>query len=249
MEVVKRVWTETAPFDYEGEFYRLEQVHSQVRTLQKPHVPLYFGGASEAAKEVGASRADVYALWGEPLAAIKEQVADLRDRAASTQSRLNWQRAGVETTHLGPCILGGETPVDGGSGRIALCLVGADVPLQCVLVRIASPETGSGQYAELYLSHIQPVAMLGSVMELQPFGDAPGLSRRKGLVEGSHPMCVQVVEHQPDHRDIGICLVHQPLHLMGEVLHGAPLGNRHMAPASRGSQVRNRFRVPRLRYS
>ena len=90
MEVVKRVWTETAPFDYEGEFYRLEQVHSQVRTLQKPHVPLYFGGASEAAKEVGASRADVYALWGEPLAAIKEQVADLRDRAASYGRRIRF---------------------------------------------------------------------------------------------------------------------------------------------------------------
>lgn len=90
MEVVKRVWTETTPFDYEGEFYRLEQVHSQVRTLQKPHVPLYFGGASEAAKEVGASRADVYALWGEPLAAIKEQVADLRDRAARYGRRIRF---------------------------------------------------------------------------------------------------------------------------------------------------------------
>jgi alkanesulfonate monooxygenase len=82
MEVVRKTWTELAPFDYEGEFFQLQQAHSQVRTRQKPHVPLYFGGASEAAKEVGARRADVYALWGEPLAAIKEQIADISARAA-----------------------------------------------------------------------------------------------------------------------------------------------------------------------
>ena len=82
MDIVRRMWTEYAPFDYEGEFYRLEQAHSQVRTKQRPHVPLYFGGASEAAMEAGARHADVYALWGEPLAAIKEQIANIRARAA-----------------------------------------------------------------------------------------------------------------------------------------------------------------------
>ena len=82
MEVLKRVWTETTPFDYDGEFYKFEQNLSEVRTFQRPHVPLYFGGASDVAKEVGAKRADVYALWGEPLASIKEQIADIRARAA-----------------------------------------------------------------------------------------------------------------------------------------------------------------------
>ena len=82
MDIVRRIWTEYEPFDYEGEFYHLQQAHSQVRTKQRPHVPLYFGGASEAAMEVGARHADVYALWGEPVAAIKEQIADIRARAA-----------------------------------------------------------------------------------------------------------------------------------------------------------------------
>ena len=82
MDIVRRIWTEYAPFDYEGEFYHLEQAHSQVRTKQRPHVPLYFGGASEAAMEVGARHADVYALWGEPIAAIRKQIADIRARAA-----------------------------------------------------------------------------------------------------------------------------------------------------------------------
>ena len=82
MDIVRRIWTEYAPFDYEGEFYHLEQAHSQVRTKQRPHIPLYFGGASEAARETGARHADVYALWGEPVAAIKGQIADIRARAA-----------------------------------------------------------------------------------------------------------------------------------------------------------------------
>ena len=82
MEILRRVWTENIPFDYDGEFYRFEQNLSEVRTFQKPHVPLYFGGASDVAKEVGAKRADVYALWGEPLESIREQVADIRERAA-----------------------------------------------------------------------------------------------------------------------------------------------------------------------
>ncbi len=82
MGVLSRVWTETAPFDHEGEFYKFEQNLSEVRTSQKPGVPLYFGGASDVAKDVGAKRADVFALWGEPLEAIKGQIADIRARAA-----------------------------------------------------------------------------------------------------------------------------------------------------------------------
>ena len=90
MDIVRRIWTEHAPFDYHGEFYRLEQAHSQVRTHQKPHIPLYFGGASEAAIETGAKYADVYALWGEPLDAIRRQIAQIRQRAARYQRTLRF---------------------------------------------------------------------------------------------------------------------------------------------------------------
>ena len=40
---------------------------SEVKPFQQPHVPIYFGGASEAALEVAGKHADVYALWGESL--------------------------------------------------------------------------------------------------------------------------------------------------------------------------------------
>ena len=44
-------------------------------------------------------------------------------------------------------------------------------------------------------------------------------------------MRVQIVENQPNHRDIGVGLIHQPPHLLSEVLHGALPGYRHVAPA------------------
>lgn len=100
MEVLRRVWTETIPFDRDGEFYQFEQNLSEVRTFQQPHVPLYFGGASDVAKEVGAKRAGVYALWGEPLESIREQIADIRERAARYNRTIRF------SVSVGP-ILGG----------------------------------------------------------------------------------------------------------------------------------------------
>ena len=44
-------------------------------------MPLYFGGASEVAHRIGARHADVYMLWGEPLAAVKQRIAEVRDAA------------------------------------------------------------------------------------------------------------------------------------------------------------------------
>src|SRR5262249_52799153 len=81
-DVVRKAWTEPAPFDYEGEFYRVRRATSEVRCYQEPHLPVYFGGMSGPAFAVGAKHADVYAMWGEPLASIKEQIAAVRAEAA-----------------------------------------------------------------------------------------------------------------------------------------------------------------------
>jgi alkanesulfonate monooxygenase len=82
LAVMRRTWTEDRPFDHAGEFYRVSKAYSEIKPLQKPHIPLYFGGASEAAHLIGAKHCDVYMLWGEPLAAIKERIAQVRAVAA-----------------------------------------------------------------------------------------------------------------------------------------------------------------------
>ncbi len=83
MDILRRTWTAGEPFDYAGEFYRLRGAGSQVQCWQRPHLPIFFGGASDIALAVGSRRADVFALWGEPRAAIKERVADIRRRAGA----------------------------------------------------------------------------------------------------------------------------------------------------------------------
>jgi alkanesulfonate monooxygenase len=82
LDLMRLTWTSDVPFDYAGEFYRVSQALSDVKPLQQPAIPLYFGGASGGAPAVGARHADVYALWGEPLAAVRERIAHVRRLAA-----------------------------------------------------------------------------------------------------------------------------------------------------------------------
>ena len=83
LSVVRRIWTEREPFDHEGEFYRLQDAYSQARCRQQPHVPLFFGGASDIALDVASRRADLFALWGEPRASIAQRIADVKSRVAA----------------------------------------------------------------------------------------------------------------------------------------------------------------------
>lgn len=83
LTILRRVWTSEKPFDFEGKFYRVKKAFSEVRSAQKPHVPIYFGGASDAAIRVGAQHSDVYALFGEPRAAIQQMMERIRTEAAA----------------------------------------------------------------------------------------------------------------------------------------------------------------------
>jgi alkanesulfonate monooxygenase len=82
MSLLRRELTAEQPFDYDGEFYRVRGAYSSVRPPAATGIPLYFGGASDAAVGVGAEHADVYMLWGEPVAQIAERVARIRAAAA-----------------------------------------------------------------------------------------------------------------------------------------------------------------------
>ncbi|OWY29003.1 LLM class flavin-dependent oxidoreductase [Herbaspirillum robiniae] len=83
LEILRRVWTAEKPFDHEGAHYRFEQAFSEVKPVQKPHIPIFFGGASDAAIPVAGRHADIYALWGESL----DQVRDLTGRVRAEAAR------------------------------------------------------------------------------------------------------------------------------------------------------------------
>jgi alkanesulfonate monooxygenase len=81
LDVVKLEWASAEPFDYAGQFYRVSGGRSAVRPASG-RLPVYFAGASAGAVAVGGRHADVYAFWGEPLAAIAERMAAVRAAAA-----------------------------------------------------------------------------------------------------------------------------------------------------------------------
>lgn len=82
LDIVRAVWTRDTPFDHHGTYYRVERAHSAVRTVSGRGIPVYFGGASDAAIEVAGRHADVYALWGETHEQVRELTARVRASAA-----------------------------------------------------------------------------------------------------------------------------------------------------------------------
>jgi alkanesulfonate monooxygenase len=82
IEVMKLAWTSERRFDFEGEFYRVRGAKSDIQPLQKPHPLLFFGGSSEGALAMGSKNCDVFAMFGEPLAATAARMAEFRARAA-----------------------------------------------------------------------------------------------------------------------------------------------------------------------
>lgn len=82
MEVLKRCWNEPETFTHEGRFYRFVDVRQAVRPYENRDIPLYFGGSTPVAFDIGARQADVYAMFGEPLADVRATISDLRRRAA-----------------------------------------------------------------------------------------------------------------------------------------------------------------------
>ena len=87
LDVVRQVWTSEQPVDIHNDFYQAEQAWSAIRPLQKPHLPIYFGGSSAAAIAVAGKHADVFALWGESLAQTGETIQRVRAEAQA------WEKA------------------------------------------------------------------------------------------------------------------------------------------------------------
>jgi alkanesulfonate monooxygenase len=81
VHVLRRIWSEPGPVDHEGRYYRFKGASTAVRCVQQPCIPIYFGGASDAAIAVAGKHADVYALWGETHAQVRELTARVRAEA------------------------------------------------------------------------------------------------------------------------------------------------------------------------
>ncbi len=79
MLLLRQLWSQT-PVSFEGEVYRIENAVLDPKPPET--IPLYFGGASDAAQRIAAELADVYLMWGESQEMIGERLAKMKDLEA-----------------------------------------------------------------------------------------------------------------------------------------------------------------------
>ena len=70
---------EGRPFDFAGRHYQVES--ALVSKPPDPRPAIFFGGSSDAGKDVAARQADVWLMWGEPPASAAAELASVRQRA------------------------------------------------------------------------------------------------------------------------------------------------------------------------
>ena len=61
--VIRRLWTENEPFDFDGEYVKLKGAFGNPKPVQRPHPPIMIGGRASATLRVVAEHAD---LWNIP---------------------------------------------------------------------------------------------------------------------------------------------------------------------------------------
>jgi len=138
ISILKHVWTENGPLDHSGKYYRFEGTSTAMRCYQRPHIPIFFGGVSDAAIAATGKHADVYMLWGETHDQVREVITQVRAAAAQhgrivrfslsfrpvlaeTEEKA-WQRAeDIKQTIIrlrGPAAVTGHNPANEGSRRL-----------------------------------------------------------------------------------------------------------------------------------
>ena len=92
--VIRRLWTEAEPFDYDGTYVQLTGAFGNPKPVQQPHPPIMIGGRTTATLRVVAEHADLWNIPGSDLedcinrsALLDRLCADIgRDPASITRS-------------------------------------------------------------------------------------------------------------------------------------------------------------------
>ena len=96
LTVIRRLWTETEPFDFAGEHVQLTNAFGNPKPPQRPHPPILIGGRSSKLLRVVAEHADVWNIPGGDIADMIARSALLdrycaeigRDPASITRSTI-----------------------------------------------------------------------------------------------------------------------------------------------------------------
>jgi alkanesulfonate monooxygenase len=83
VDILRKSWTETAPFSHEGEFYKFDDFGPGFAPYEAP-VPISIGGQSDEAFAVGGAKADIFGFWGEPLDDLRSEIERVNAVARSS---------------------------------------------------------------------------------------------------------------------------------------------------------------------
>jgi FMNH2-dependent dimethyl sulfone monooxygenase len=81
--IVKRLWTEERPFDFDGKYFHIRQGQARPKPLQKPYPVLVNAGSSPAGIDFSAREADFNFLSIDTLESSRARISELRRRAHS----------------------------------------------------------------------------------------------------------------------------------------------------------------------
>src|SRR5215831_16861477 len=123
----------------------------------------------------------------------------------------------VEASEFDARIIRGKLPVHPFLGRIAPLFPLFGFRSECRNIRHPSVQALQGQRTEFDLGDIEPTAMLGGMVHLQPRGQCTGLLGWEGFIERAQPMCIEVITDQPDPVRLRILGLQKLLDLGGPV--------------------------------
>ncbi len=124
--VIRRLWTETEPFDFDGDYIHLTGAFCNPKPVQRPHPPIIIGGRSTAVLRVVAEHADLWNIPGGDIddvisrSALLDRYCDEigRDPAGITRSI----HLSVSYDQPGPTLDAIRTAIDAGFRHIVLGL-------------------------------------------------------------------------------------------------------------------------------
>jgi alkanesulfonate monooxygenase SsuD/methylene tetrahydromethanopterin reductase-like flavin-dependent oxidoreductase (luciferase family) len=120
--VIRRLWTEDKPFDFDGAYLHLTGAFCNPKPVQRPHPPILIGGRAASTLRVVAEHADLWNIPGGDLddvvgrsALLDRYCAEIgRDPAAITRSihlPVSYDRPETTRDAIGAAIGGGFTHI------------------------------------------------------------------------------------------------------------------------------------------
>lgn len=84
---LKGIWSQDH-FNFDGKYYQFKDYTLKPKPLQQPHIEVFQGGSSRAARDMASRVSDWYLTNGNNLDGIKEQVIDIREKAKANNHQV-----------------------------------------------------------------------------------------------------------------------------------------------------------------